>query len=65
MEMPGIKSTFKNGDIVKHIRGGSGKIKHQENDWSTVPPTVMAIVEVMDTAFHNIRRIPIEDLRLL
>lgn len=54
---------FPNGMVVTHIRGGRGKIKTLENDWETDPPTVIALVQVMDTAFPNIRRIPVKELK--
>jgi hypothetical protein len=53
---------FPNDTIVTHIRGGRGKIKTLENDWSTDPPTVIALVEVLDTMFPGIRKIPVTEL---
>ncbi|MBE9572586.1 MAG: hypothetical protein IMF11_18325 [Proteobacteria bacterium] len=56
------RKLFPNGTIVTHILGGRGKIKTLENDWSTDPPTVIALVEVMDTMFPGIREIPVTEL---
>jgi len=61
MEVPQI---FKKGDIVYHINGGRGEVRDLQNDWSTNPPTVVATVRVMGMMFHDIRRIPVEDLRI-
>ena len=60
MEVPQI---FKKRDIVYHTDGGRGEVRDLQNDWSTDPPTVVAIVRVMDTIFHDIRRIPVLELR--
>jgi hypothetical protein len=59
-----VNCGFKAGDKVYHVRGGRGEVRSFENDWSTNPPTVIAVVRVLDTSFHDIRRIPVEDLRL-
>jgi hypothetical protein len=56
------RKLFPNGTIVTHVTGGRGKIKTLENDWSTDPPTVIALVEVMDTMFPGIREIPVTEL---
>ncbi len=57
-----IHSEFKNGDIVTHILGGTGEIRTLENDWNTNPPTVVAIIKVLNTVFHSIRKIPTSEL---
>jgi len=54
---------FKNGDRVYHVNGGTGEIRTLENDWSTNPPTITAVVRVADTCFDDVRKIPVEDLR--
>ena len=58
------RKIFPNGTEVTHILGGRGKIKTLENDWETEsPPTVMALIHPLNTAFPNIRRIPVTELQ--
>ena len=54
---------FPNGTEVTHILGGRGKIKTLENDWDTDDaPTVIALVQPLNTTFPNTRRIPVIEL---
>ena len=54
---------FPNGTEVTHILGGRGKIKTLENDWDTDDePTVIALIQPLNTAFPNTRRIPVTEL---
>jgi hypothetical protein len=64
LDIHDYRKLFPNGTIVTHTLGGRGKIKTLENDWSTDPPTVIALVEVevLDTMFPGIREIPVTEL---
>ncbi len=64
MDIKKALKVFPNGTGVYHVRGGQGKIKHLENDWSTDPPTVMADVQVSNTCFYDVRRFPIDELKI-
>lgn len=58
-----VISNFKRGDIVTHVLGGRGEIRTLENDWSVEdPPRIVAVVRVLDTIFHSIRKIPVSEL---
>ncbi len=57
------KQRFKKGIVVTHVNGGRGEILDLQNDWSTSPPKVVAIVRVLDTVFHDIRTVSILDLQ--
>ena len=63
-ELDELQKIFKTGVKVKHVRGGLGEVRTLENDWSTSPPTVVAVVRVLGTALKDLRRIPVSDLRL-
>lgn len=65
MNIQDYREIFPNGTIVTHIAGGRGKIKTLENDWDSLTdgePTVLAIVDVLDTSFPGTRRIPVLEL---
>lgn len=62
-DLQNYKEIFKTGDIVTHVNGGRGEIRDLQNDWSTSPPTVVALVQVLDTMFDDKRKIPVQDLR--
>jgi len=50
---------MKKGDVVSHVSGGYGEVR-------AVEPTVgIAVVRVLKTSFHDIRRIPIADLNVV
>ena len=48
---------MKKGDVVKHVRGGYGEVRAVEKD--------IAVVRVLKTSFHDIRRIPTDDLEVV
>lgn len=70
-KMEGLKKAaenrkrFKKGDIVTHVNGGKGEVRNIESKWgSNEVPNIIAVVRVLDTSFHDIRRIPVKELSL-
>jgi len=52
-----VRVVMKKGDIVEHVRGGYGEVRAVEKD--------IAVVRVLKTCFHDIRRIPVSELEVV
>lgn len=53
---------FKKGNGVRHVNGGRGVILDIKSDRGVSPSKVVAVVEVLDTVFYDVRRVRVSDL---